>query len=671
LRNRIVGLFVVLLAIMALSACAKVPTPNERLSQYVKLWKNNDFQNMYQNYLSSDAKKDWKPADFVDRYPKIYKGLDVKNLKITYKPVKEADYKKSNKVTVPVNISFDTMAGPIHYTENMVLEKKEVDKNTNWFVDWNPSFILPGLVKGDTIQPATENPERGEILDRNGSKLAANGTVNEIGIVPEQMKGHEKEVEAKLSQLLGVSAAEIDQQVKASWVQPQSFVPIKKLSPDQNKLLPQLVKLPGVNKQAAESRVYPYGKAASHLVGYVGPITAEELAQHKNDGYTASSLIGKRGLEQLYDQQLRGKPGVKIQIVGSDGKVKKVVAEQGVQNGENISVTIDGKLQKKIYGQMQNNAGTSAAINPKTGEVLALVSTPAFDPNAFVLGMSAQDYSKLEKDPLQPLINRFALSYAPGSSMKPITGAIALDTGTLKPSDTKTIIGRSWTKKGWGNYSVTRVDVNNAPENMETAMMYSDNIFFAQTALDMGADKFIKGLNQFGFGQTVPFDYPLKDSQISSTGTFSSEGQLADSGFGQGQVQTNILHLAVAYTPFIDNGNMIKPHLLLNKEKTSYWKEHIIKPATASEIAGMMRTVVADPRGTGHLANLPGMQLAGKTGTAELKKNKQEINGKENGVFVAYDQKKPDLLVAMLVEGVQDMGGSHAVVQKVANVFSK
>ncbi|MED1203297.1 penicillin-binding transpeptidase domain-containing protein [Heyndrickxia acidicola] len=669
--KRIVGLAVILLAVMALSACTQVPTPNERLSQYVKLWKNNDFKDMYQGYLSSSATKDTKPADFVDRYPKIYKGLDVKNLKVTYKPVKEADYKKNNKVTIPVTISFDTMAGPIHYTENMVMEKKEVDKQTNWFVDWTPSFILPGLAKGDTIQPVTENPVRGEIMDRNGSKLAANGTVNEIGIVPEQMKGHEKQVETKLSQLLGLPAAEIDQQLKASWVQPQSFVPIKKLSPDQNKLIPQLFKLPGVDKQAAEARVYPLGKAASHLVGYVGPITAEELAAHKNEGYTASSLIGKRGLEQLYDLKLRGKPGEKIEIVASDGKVKNVVAEQKVQNGENIKVTIDGNLQKKIYGQMQNNAGTSAAINPKTGEVLALVSTPAFDPNAFELGMSSQDYSKLQNDPLQPLINRFALSYAPGSSMKPITGAIALDTGTIKPSDTKTIIGRSWTKKGWGSYSVTRVDVNNAPENMETAMMYSDNIFFAQTALDMGADKFINGLKKFGFGQTIPFDYPLKDSQISSTGTFNSEGQLADSGFGQGQVQLNILHLAVAYTPFIDNGSMIKPHLLLNNEKTSYWKENIIKPATASEIAHMMRTVVIDPRGTGHLANLPGMQIAGKTGTAELKKDKQEKNGKENGVFVAYDQKNPTLLIAMLVEGVQDLGGSHAVVQKVANVFQK
>lgn len=175
-------------------------------------------------------------------------------------------------------------------------------------------------------------------------------------------------------------------------------------------------------------------------------------------------------------------------------------------------------------------------IQPKTGDVLALVSTPAFDPNDFISGMSSSTYTKLEKDPGKPLINRFALTYAPGSTIKPVTAAIALDTGTTTAAATKTITGTSWQKSAdWGSYKVTRVHANNSPENMEKALVLSDNIFFAQTALDIGADKFAKGLKGFGFGEDIPFAYPLKASQISSTGKFSSDIQLADTGYGKGR----------------------------------------------------------------------------------------------------------------------------------------
>lgn len=663
------AIFVIVMLLAVLAACEKEPSPNDRLNDYVKLWDKNNFEKMYKDYLTINSKKEYKSKDFVDRYPKIYKDLDISDLKVTFQKLKEDDYKEKEKVSVPVNISFNTMAGEVKYKEKVTLKKEEKDDKSNWYIDWKPNLILPGLEKGDKIKPVTVSPKRGEIRDRNGSELAINGEVYQIGIIQENMDGHDEAVKKELASLLDMSVSEIDQKLNASWVKPNLFVPIKKISPTKEDLLQRLYKLPGVDKQNTEGRVYPFGEATAHLVGYVGSITAEELEKQKGKGYTANSVIGKRGLEQVFEEQLRGKAGETISIVKADG-TEKVIAEQEVQDGKNISVTIDGDLQTKIYKEMKGNAGTAAAIHPITGEVLSLVSSPSFDPNDFALGVSSKEYSKLEKDPLQPLINRFALSYAPGSAIKPITGAIALQNGTLKASDSKTINGKTWGKGGsWGDYKITRVHATSGPVNMETAMMYSDNIFFAQAALDMGGEKFVKGLKDFGFAEEIPFTYPLKKSQISSDGTLKNGGiLLADTGYGQGQMLTNILQLATAYTPFINSGNMIKPYLLLDEEKTGIWKKNIISADNAKSIADMMRKVVADPRGTGHGADLPNVALAGKTGTAELKSSKDE-KGKENGVFVAYDSKKKDLLVALLVEGVEQGGGSKIVVQKVANIF--
>lgn len=665
--KKIFFMFAMLLFVLA--ACEKEPSPNDRLDEYVKLWNKNNFGEMYKDYLTSGAKKEYTSKDFVDRYPKVYKDLEISDLQVSYKKLAEDDFKKKDKVSVPVQISFKTMAGDVKYKENVTLKKEEKNDKSNWYIDWKPDLLLPGLEKGDKIKPVTVSPKRGEIRDRNGSELAVNGEVFQIGIIPEKMDGHDEEVKTQLASLLDMSVKEIDQKLNASWVKPDLFVPIKKIPSTKEELVQKLYALPGVDKQDTEGRVYPFGEATAHLVGYVGPITAEELEKQKGKGYTASSVIGKRGLEQVFDEQLRGKAGETISIEKSDG-TEKVVAETPVQNGKNVAVTIDADLQTKIYNEMKGNAGTASAIHPITGEVLSLVSSPSFDPNDFSLGVSSKEYAKLEKDPLQPLINRFALSYAPGSAIKPITGAIALENGTLKTSSTKTINGKTWGKGGgWGDYTITRVHETSGPINMETAMMYSDNIFFAQTALDMGGDKFVKGLKNFGFAEEIPFTYPLKKSQVSSDGTLKDGSiLLGDTGYGQGQMLTNILQLATAYTPFLNNGNMIKPYLLLDEKKTGIWKEHVISADNAKSIAGMLRQVVADPRGTGHGADLPNVELAGKTGTAELKSSKDE-KGKENGVFVAYDAKKKNLLISILIEGVQKGGGSKLVVQKVANIF--
>ncbi|WML46586.1 penicillin-binding transpeptidase domain-containing protein [Neobacillus sp. PS3-34] len=306
-------------------------------------------------------------------------------------------------------------------------------------------------------------------------------------------------------------------------------------------------------------------------------------------------------------------------------------------------------------------------MNPITGETLALVSSPAFDPNQLTLGLSAAQWKMLEDNPLKPLQTRFKQAYAPGSMLKPVTAGIALMNNSINPAEAVKITSKKWQKdKSWGSYFVTRVHESN-PVNLEKALIFSDNIYFAQTALKIGKENFAAGLRNFGFESEMEFPFPLETSQI---GQLGSEIALADSGYGQGQIQMNIVHLMASYTPFVNGGNMIKPVLLMDDQKNQVFKEQVISKAAADTIAPILRKIVSEPSGTAHRAEIPGHPLAGKTGTAELKA-KQGEKGTENGWFVAYNTNTPNLLVAMFVEGVQDSGGSQVPVKMMKNVFTE
>lgn len=206
---------------------------------------------------------------------------------------------------------------------------------------------------------------------------------------------------------------------------------------------------------------------------------------------------------------------------------------------------------------------------------------------------------------------------------------------------------------------------SSAPVNLADALLYSDNIYFAQTALDLGKDKYTTELKKFGFEEDFDFAYPITKATI---GKLDSDILLADSGYGQGQVQTSVIQLATAYTPFVNGGNLIKPVLLQDDKKGTVWKEGVMSSSTANTISDDLQQVIDNPSGTARAGKISGMTLAGKTGTAELKA-KQGEKGTENGWYVTYDKKDKDILIAMMIEGVQDKGGSSHVVKKVKNIL--
>ena len=667
--------FIFLSLILLLSACTKKEekeiTPIDRLGDYIDLWGKAEFTKMYDEFIEERSKEAFGKEQYIDRTELLYKDLGIKDVVVKFdKPEIEEEevFNKEDSYTYPIHIKMETIAGPIEFEKNVVLKNEVRDEIDNWYIEWDPSFILPDLLKQDKVGVSTIESNRGEIYDRNDKAIAINGTGIDVGIASGKF-----DVDAnaeKLANILGTTSEFINKQLNQSWVQPDQFVPIKKLAFTQEAIYDEAIQIAGVSSQKAYIREYPYAKALSHLIGYIGNINADELEKLKDDGYSESDVVGKRGLEQLLEKQLRGEDGVRIYIEKTDHNAERIIiAEKPAVDGEKIKLTIDADLQKKTFEAMNNEPGTAAVIDPKTGETLVLTSSPAFDPNEFAIGVSGSRYNELTEDPNQPLLNRFAATYAPGSTIKPVTAAIGLATGTLTPEEGHTINGNKWKKdSSWGDFQVTRVYNPANPVDLHNALVHSDNIYFAMEALDMGRDKFVEGFTKFGFGEEIPFSYPLRKSQISNDGKISSEGQLADTSFGQGQMLMNIVHLATSYAPIINDGKMFKPILFADEQKSEVWKEGLISPEHAAILRTDLRDVVVD--GSAKDANLPSIKISGKTGTAELKSSQDE-SGKENGFFVAYPTDDTSYIIAMMIEGVEDLGGSSHVVKKVANIMGK
>ncbi|ALS79434.1 peptidoglycan glycosyltransferase [Planococcus kocurii] len=651
-----------------LAGCQPKASPEERLKEYIGHWNKEEFSEMYSTYLNQGTKEAYASEDFVERQQKLYADLAIENIEVTYtKPSKDENWDTEKPADFPVQVKMDTMAGPIEFEKNMTLLYETAEDKEDWFIEWDPSFIFEQLATGDEVRVSATRAKRGEILDRNEQPIAINGTGYNVGVVPENFK--DASAKEELATVLGVSVASIDEKLNQSWVQENQFVPISKVAKDNTQLLEKVKAVPGATYQETAMREYPYGEALGHLSGYIGPMTAEKLEELKDQGYTSTDLIGRRGLEQTLEERLRGKNGLKILIKkqGDTGE-ELTIAETPAKDGETVVLTIDAELQKSTYEAMEGEAGTSAAVNPKTGETLVLVSSPAYNPNEYMLGISEDRFKELSEDPLNPLFNRFGAAYAPGSTIKPVTAAIGMEAGTLDPSVGLQIDGETWQKDGsWGDYRVTRLHPEAPnPVNLNTALVYSDNIYFARQALEMGNQAFVSGLQRFGFGEEIPFALELQSSQISNEGTIGSQGQLADTSFGQGQMLTNILHLASMYEPFLTDGTMYKPLLFIDEEKSQVWKEGLLSAENAKVLRTGMRNVVVD--GYAQSANSKTVKIAGKTGTAELKGAIGE-EGQENGFFVAYDSESPDFILAMMIESIEENGGSDYVAGFATKVF--
>ena len=672
-------LFMIVLSLFILTACLQddeeVILPEERFEEYIQLWRDYNFEDMYA-MLSEETKATYSKADFIDRYEKIYQDLEFEELEIDYTLPEHPEPEKGEDITYPTTFPFtvkqQSIVGEIKFNAEITMVERiiQVDEDTeksDWDVEWNPGLILPELANGGTISLVTTPTTRGEIFDRNGKGLAITETVYEIGIDPGRFTDNrDQEIEA-IAELLDMSVTAIESALSQDWVADGMFVPLKTTTAHDQAYIDELMAIPPVIAQSKIGRAYPYGESLAHLIGYIGKITEEELAKDEEGVYSEHDLIGKRGIEQLFEERLRGEDGVRLIVENETSKVG--IAEKPPVPGEDIHLTIDAELQKMIYDIYDGDAGTTAVIDPTTGETLVLVSSPSFDPHDFTYGISQTKYNALVEDPDQPIINRFASTYSPGSAFKPITAIVGLSTGAITQNDAVDIKGLTWSQDNWGNYRVRRVSESNGPVDLTDAMMRSDNIYFAQKAVEIGGDDFVSGLELLGFGtEGLPYTYPIYSSQVSNSGEIDRETLLADSGYGQGEILITALHLATAYTPILNDGAMIQPILETSEELGQIYADDLISPSDAEYLRNALRQVVAGPRGTAKKANIKAVQLSGKTGTAELKQTSDDNNARENGWFVAYPDSH-DIVMAMMIENIHNRGGSGYVVEKATAVF--
>jgi penicillin-binding protein len=656
LKKKIYFIAFLCLCITALVSCSNQPTAEERVKEFVASWNKQDFKKMY-TYLDEKSKNSIKEQDFVSKYENIYSGIETKNLKVSVKEEKDNRFK--------VTMKMDTMAGKLQWNETIKAVEEEQSKDQSWYVNWSPSLIVPDLKDKEKVRVSTIKAERGSITDRNGTPLAFNGTATQIGVISGEL-GNTNGAKEKLAAILNMSIEEIDKKLNQSWVKENLFVPLKTVSSTNEQIITKAKELQGVGTQNVPSRVYQCGESCAHLIGYVGDITAEMLEKKKDEGYTASSVIGKTGLESLYESKLRAKDGAVIYIADQDGNKRKELLKKNAENGQDIQLTIDSNVQESIYNQLKDGEGVGVALQPKTGEILALVSAPSYNPADFVLGISADEYEALSNNEHKPLLNRFKATFSPGSTFKLLTAGMLLENDVWSP-DQKLAISGPWQKdKSWGSFHVNRV--GSSPNvNLYDALVTSDNIYFAQGAVKLGPEKFLEGAKNYGFGEKLPLKgYDVSTSTISKDGKMESDLLLANTAYGQGEVQLNPIHLASIYTSIVNNGNMITPVLLKSEKSSQVWKEHVMSEKTTEEVRKGLIGVIEDTHGTARAAKIPGVTLAGKTGTAELKKSQGE-QGAENGWFVMTDVDNPSLLVTMMVSNAD--GGSHSVVPKVKKVF--
>lgn len=618
-----------------------VEAGEKTVEQFVQALNKGDYNKAAEMTSKKAANKSaLSEKEILDKYQNIYGAADVKGLQISNLKV---DKKDDSTYSFSYKAKMNTSLGEL----KDLSYKGTLDRNDGQTtINWQPNLVFPEMEGNDKVSLTTQEAARGNIIDRNGEPLATTGKLKQLGVVPSKLgDGGEKTANIKaIASSFDLTEDAINQAISQSWVQPDYFVPLKII----DGATPELPA--GATIQEVDGRYYPLGEAAAQLIGYVGDITAEDI--DKNPELSSNGKIGRSGLEMAFDKDLRGTTGGKLSITDADGVEKKVLIEHEVQNGKDIKLTIDAKAQKTAFDSLGGKAGSTVATTPKTGDLLALASSPSYDPNKMTNGISQEDYKAYEENPEHPFISRFATGYAPGSTFKMITAAIGLDNGTIDPNEVLTINGLKWQKdSSWGSYQATRVSSDVSQVDLKTALIYSDNIYAAQETLKMGEKKFRTGLDKFIFGEDLDLPISMNPAQISNEDSFNSDILLADTGYGQGELLITPIQQAAMYSVFTNNGTLVYPKLIADKETKD--KKNVISETAVQTIVPDLREVVQDVNGTAHSLSALGIPLVAKTGTAEIKE-KQDVKGQENSFLFAFNLDNQGYMMVSMLENKED-----------------
>ena len=528
-------------------------------------------------------------------------------------------------------------------------------------------------------------PVRGMIIDRYGTVLAENHSVYELEVIPENVK----DIDRMLSQI-GMVVELTDQEIrrfrKNVKQRPRFERQILKsrlTDTEAARFAVRQQQFPGVTLSASLRRVYPQNDLTGHVIGYVGRVSNQDLKKIDTRAYEGTSYIGKSGIESFYETELLGQVGVQQVETDAYGRVVRKVSHVAARAGANVHLTLDAQLQKVAIEALDGRRGAVVALEPSSGDILAFVSTPTYDPNLFSRGISHEAYGKLRGSVDKPLINRALYGrYAPGSTIKPMLALAALENGLesqkkIVCSGRFTLPGsshayRCWRRKGHGFV------------NLHDAIEQSCDTYFYRVADSIGIRKMADYFDGFGFGERTGIDLRDEPSGLVPTPEWKKKnrqeswypGETIITGIGQGYLLVTPLQLAYATASLANRGHAIRPRLLRGLEDPgsgvithpTQRRGSSIKNKDSSHwdqvIAGM-ESVLHSSRGTARASgrNSP-YRIAGKTGTAQVVGIPQEREDRSNelpeefrdhALFIAFAPvEQPRIAIAVVVEN----GGS-------------
>ncbi len=518
------------------------------------------------------------------------------------------------------------------------------------------------LAENNRIRLVPKQPVRGNIFDRKGKILASSRLSHSVFLWPIALKQAEwPQTRKRLSELLSIPEQDIQKRVEKAGFNSPSLIRIERgLSPAQITALAEYGnQLQGVEVDIEAVRDYPNGDVAAHVLGYTGELNDKELEERKPEGYRMGDIVGQMGVEESFEQHLRGEWGGQQVEVDGAGHIVRILGQKEAKSGKDLQITLDRDVQKAAEAALGNRKGAIVALDPRTGAILAMVSRPTFDPNIFSTRVTADTWKKLQAKGT-PFVNRAMRGFPPASTFKVVTQTAGMESGkysptTVLPTYAALQVGGvsfgEWNHSGFG------------PLGFTGAMAWSSNTFHGQVGRGVGGPTLIQWARNYGFGQRTGIELLDESAGLVADDAWKREnlkwewtvGDTVNMSIGQGFLQVTPLQVAGMFAVPANGGYRIKPHLLKNDEDSKQWRQSLhIKPETIKVIQEGLRQVVSN--GTGAVMNVPDIPpTSGKSGTAEAPPGESHA---WFGAYAPFD--KPEIVVVAFAEHSGGGGGKTA-----------
>ncbi|MCI0353764.1 MAG: penicillin-binding protein 2 [Acidobacteria bacterium] len=541
-----------------------------------------------------------------------------------------------------------------------------------WRLQVSGSGYYASLAERNRVRTVPILAPRGKILDREGRILVDNYPSFSVLLLREQGPVPEADL-AKIAAGLGMTVEEINARLRRPGAQKNKFAPVvikEDITPDELAFLEaHRRELPHLDTLMVHRRLYPPNGFAAHLVGYVGEVSEQMLNLPGYELYDAGDIVGQYGVEQTYNHILKGQDGSRRAVVDNQGREVGRLSEQPAVAGKQLRLTIDVDLQIAAEEALEGENGAIVALDPRNGEVLALVSRPTFDPNAFAVRISREEWSRLVNHPAKPLLNKATQAQlAPGSVFKIIMAFAGMQEGVAQTMSVNCAGGRDF----YGRFFKCHT-VHGGGVDISRAIYQSCDTFFYTLAERLGIARIAKYATALGLGQRTEIDLPQEVSGVMPSEQWKVRafkqkwyaGETISVGIGQGAVATTPIQLARAFGGIAMGGTLYRPHVAFPEDTEGAARQtsaadnrKVVLPMDAHnwEVITDAMAGVVNPGGTAAGAHLAGIDWGGKTGSSQVVSNeaRKRLTGRQfadNGWFVGVaPRRNPEIVVAVLVE---------------------